>query len=248
MAQMITNTSNRTYRPFGFRNTRSTSQVSGPVSNQGSRDSVALSPRATAAAAASSVRTVLEGLGFSVERNASQNGSSGVAAQANRRTTPPRETRVSRNSVGTRLRQAADLSLGLNPVTAPLQIAGRALNLARVESGAATPDRSSRLGAFRATGGNERGTTGRAAHNAIGGIYLAFGTFGEDRIGDVFNSNSARQLYNQPVTNGSSRQLAEVEHSYWDRQRREAGTTGGYMGSAFSPAVRDGIQNFLSGI
>ncbi len=211
-----------------------------------SSDNVQLSSRAQLAGAANRVSSVLSGLGFSTgtaarSSVASSSSNSGRAAQGS-------SNGSSGSSMVSNVASALDAASILNPVTAPLTIGRRAVNLALVESGAVTPDRSSRLGAFQATSGNERGTTGRAAHNAIGGIYLALGTFGQDQIGNVFNSSQARELFDQPLSNGSRRRLAEVEHGYWDRQRRESGTSGGYMGSAFSPAARDTIQQFMGWI
>lgn len=237
-----TNTTRRTST-----NRTGNSQRTGFSRAASSSDSVQLSPRAQFAGAANRVRSVLSGLGFSTgtaarstaASSSSNSGSATVGGSSNGR---------SGSSMLSNVASALDAASILNPMTAPITLGRRAANLAMVESGAVTPDRSSRLGAFRATAGNERGTTGRAAHNAIGGIYLALGTFGQDQIGNVFNSSQARELFDQPLSNGSSRRLATVEHGYWDRQRRESGTSGGYMGSAFSPAARDTIQQFMGWI
>lgn len=231
-----------------------------------SSDSVQLSRGAQAAAAADQVRSVLNGLGFTTgttARNSSdlgarQNtgsfgsnagvsararigGSTGLTSQAGSRGS-------SSNSTLRNVVNVLDAASILNPVTAPLTIGRRAATLVGVETGLINPDRSSRLGAFEATAGNERGTTGRAAHNSIGGIYMLLGNFGEDQIGNVFNSREARQEFGQSLSNGSSRRLAEMEHGYWDRQRRESGSAGGYMGSAFSPQARDMIQQVMGRI
>lgn len=213
-----------------------------------SSDSVQLSRGAQAAAAADQVRSVLNGLGFSTgttARNSSDlgarqrsGGSSGVTSQAG-------SGRSSSNSTLRNVVNVLDAASILNPVTAPLTIGRRAATLVGVETGMINPERSSRLGAFEATAGNERGTTGRAAHNSIGGIYMLLGNFGEDQIGNVFNSREARQEFGQSLSNGSSRRLAEMEHGYWDRQRQESGSAGGYMGSAFSPQARDMIQQVM---
>lgn len=244
-------------------NSTSSSRASSSSSRAaGSSDSVQLSRGAQAAAAADRVRSVLNGLGFSTgtaARNSSDvrslrsnagvnararvGGSSGVTERAG--------TTRSSNSTGSTVRNVVnvlDAASILNPVTAPLTIGRRAATLIGVETGMINPDRSSRLGAFEATAGNERGTTGRAAHNSIGGIYMLLGNFGEDQIGNVFNSREARQEFGQSLSNGSSRRLAEMEHGYWDRQRRESGSAGGYMGSAFSPQARDMIQQVMGRI
>ena len=56
-------------------------------------------------------------------------------------------------------------------------------------------DLDSRLGAYFATKGYEEGTVGNAVHRAIGTIIIIFGTFGEEKIGTVFNSAEAKKLY-----------------------------------------------------
>ena len=229
-----------------------------------SSDSVQLSRGAQAAAAADQVRSVLNGLGFSTgttarnsadvgaRRNSGFGASAGVNARArvggSSGVSERAGTTRSSNSTGSTVRNVVnvlDAASILNPVTAPLTIGRRAATLIGVETGLINPDRSSRLGAFEATAGNERGTTGRAAHNSIGGIYMLLGNFGEDQIGNVFNSREARQEFGQSLSNGSSRRLAEMEHGYWDRQRQESGSAGGYMGSAFSPQARDMIQQVM---
>lgn len=213
------------------------------VRQTGASDSVSLSPRAAAASMANQVQNILSGLGFPV------GGATATAQRSRAAAAPaPQASRQSGSLLSRVTRsagQVADLALGLNPVTMPAVMSTRAMTLAGVRSNLITPDASSRLGAYAATSGNERGTTGRAANNAIGGIYLALGTFGEDRIGDVFNSQPARQLFNQPLSNGSSRRLAEMEYAYWRNQRDQNGTAGGYLGSVFSPAARDTIQQFM---
>lgn len=122
-------------------------------------------------------------------------------------------------------------------------IAARAANLQAIDKGELVPDPGSRLGAYAATAGYEPGTVGSAAHRAIGGIYMGFGTFGEERIGTVFNSPEAGALFGQSVNGPASGQLAQLEYNYWDAARTaDPWSPGGQMGSAFSPGVRDTIQ------
>jgi hypothetical protein len=264
MAQTITqtNTTRRTNRTRSQAQVRRASQANtSSTSSARSSDGVSMSTRAQAAMAADRVRDVMSGLGFSVggstgtARTAPRRGSessgfgrarTGVSARgsANGNITESRR----QPSAGQRALEILDTASILNPVTAPLTIGRRLGTLVGVETGLLNPDSSSRLGAYQATAGNERGTTGRAAHNSIGGIYLLLGNFGQDRIGDVFNSSEARELYDQSLSNGSSRQLAETEHGYWENQRRTQGSAGGYMGSAFSPAARDMIQQVMGRI
>lgn len=237
MAQEIRN--QNTARPVAARTAVRRAGAAAPArtGSSAARDSVSLSPRAALASMSNQVQNIFSGLGFNLGTTAARPSTSGAQRSGQSGSVLSRVTRSAA--------QAADLMSGLNPVTMPATMARRAVTLAAVRNNNITPDRSSRLGAYAATSGNERGTTGRAANNAIGGIYLALGTFGEDRIGDVFNSQPARQLFSQPLSNGSSRRLAETEYAYWRQQRDQHGTAGGHLGSAFSPAVRDGIQQFM---
>lgn len=236
-------------RACAYSSTSSTRASGATSATTSSSDSVQLSRGAQAAAAANQVRSVLNGLGFSTGTTARNSADVGARASIGGRVAE--RAASSRSSGDSSLRNVVnvlDAASILNPVTAPLTVGRRAATLIGVETGLVNPDRSSRLGAFEATAGNQRGTTGRAAHNSIGGIYMLLGNFGEDQIGNVFNSREARQEFDQSLSNGSSRRLAEMEHGYWDRQRREAGSAGGYMGSAFSPQVRDMIQQVMGRI
>lgn len=122
-------------------------------------------------------------------------------------------------------------------------IAQRVTALAAVDRGAVQPPRDSRLGAYAATRGYPPGTVGHAVHNAIGTIFSTLGTYGEERIGSVFNSPEARALYSQPVDGPAGRRMAALEHRYWDMVRREDPlSAGGQLGAAFDPAARDFLQ------
>jgi hypothetical protein len=83
----------------------------------------------------------------------------------------------------------------------------------KIDQGEITPDASSRLGAYAATGRHAEGTVGYAVHNSIFCIYLLLGTVGEERIGEVFNSKEARALYDQPVSSSASRSIATIEYN-----------------------------------
>ena len=114
----------------------------------------------------------------------------------------------------------------------------RVSDLIAVAQGNLDPPQYSRLGAFKATLGYAEGTVGRGANRAIAAIYISMGTFGEDDIGDVFNSFEAMALFPQDGCGPASRQLAEIEYAYWRSQK----TIGGLMGSAFPPSIRAAIQ------
>jgi hypothetical protein len=125
----------------------------------------------------------------------------------------------------------------------PSEIAGRGATLAAINSGAYTPDPESRLGAYAATRGYPKGSTGYAVHNAIGTIYGALGTYGEEKIGRVFNSAQAKALYSQPVTSSASLKIATIEYGYWANVKAEDPlSAGGQLGTAFSPSARDALQ------
>lgn len=120
---------------------------------------------------------------------------------------------------------------------------GRSMTLAAIDRGALVPDPASRLGAYAATRGYPPGTVGYSVHNAIGGIYWGLGAYGEERIGRVFNAPEAQALYGQPVDSAAGRQMAAIEHAYWENVRKEDPlSAGGRLGSAFSPSVRDALQ------
>ena len=104
---------------------------------------------------------------------------------------------------------------------------------------------SSRLGAYAATAGYPAGSVGYAAHQGIGAIYMALGEFGQEDIGNLFNSQQALNLYNQPVTSAANRELAELEFEYWDSQPWYS--AGGWLGRVFSATARAHIQLFLGG-
>jgi hypothetical protein len=120
--------------------------------------------------------------------------------------------------------------------------------LGKIDSGELVPDPESRLGAYAATKGYQPGSVGNAVHNAIGTIYVALGTFGEERIGRVFNSAEARALYSLPVQSPAGLQMASIEQRYWQNVATEDPySPGGQLGAAFSPAVRDWLQCHVFG-
>jgi uncharacterized protein YukE len=129
-----------------------------------------------------------------------------------------------------------------------LTVPGRGITLDRIERGTLTPDPQTRLGAYAATVSYPPGSVGYAVHRAIGSIYLTMGTVGEERIGTVFNSAEARALFDKPLTERTSRQIAELEHRYWDSIRRQNPmSVGGQLGSLFGPDSRDFLQRHVFG-
>jgi hypothetical protein len=119
-----------------------------------------------------------------------------------------------------------------------LDPSARVSQLIRVAMGADAPPQHSRLGAFKATLGFADGTVGEGVNKAIAGIYIALGTIGQDRIGEVFASPKAQALLDDPINSTSSRRIAEIEYAYWNSQD----TIGGWMGRQFDPSVRDAIH------
>jgi hypothetical protein len=116
-------------------------------------------------------------------------------------------------------------------------------DLNKIDNGTLKPDPESRLGAYDATKGYPNGTVGNSVHNAIGTIYTGMGTYGQENIGRVFNSDEARALYPEPVDSDAGRKMAEIEHGYWENVKKEDPySAGGQLGSAFSPAARDFLQ------
>lgn len=141
-------------------------------------------------------------------------------------------TQTARRTVGGAVQAVEDLAGG-----------GRLSTLRDIDEGRVTPDPDSRLGAYAATRGHREGTVGHSVHNAIGTIYAALGTTGEERIGTVFNSPEARALYGEPVNSPASRRIAEMEHAYWSRIREQNPlSVGGNLGSLFGPGSRDFLQ------
>jgi len=121
-------------------------------------------------------------------------------------------------------------------------------SLAQVDRGEVVPDPESRLGAYAATRGYPPGSVGHAVHNAIGTIYVLLGTYGEEKIGRVFNSPEARALYNDPVESASGALMAAIEQRYWANVAAEdSWSPGGQLGAAFSPSVRDFLQRNIFG-
>ncbi|MBK6918975.1 MAG: hypothetical protein IPH07_16395 [Deltaproteobacteria bacterium] len=115
--------------------------------------------------------------------------------------------------------------------------------LRRVAAGNLRPIPHTRLGAFAATVGYPRGTVGYAVNRAIGLLYASLGTYGEERIGVVFNSPIARTHYPRPVHSASSRAVAQMEFDYWAAVRAEdPWSAGGRIATAFDPGSRDWLQ------
>jgi hypothetical protein len=142
--------------------------------------------------------------------------------------------------------ESANLANPNGTITAPTPTGDPTDVLARINAGTLQPDPNSRLGAYAATAGYPPGTVGEAVHNAIGTIYRVLGNAGEEQIGTVFNSSEARSLYGRPLTPQTSRQIATIEHSYWERVRAaDPLSLGGNLGSAFGVGSRDLLQRYL---
>lgn len=121
-------------------------------------------------------------------------------------------------------------------------------SLSDVDSGRYTPDPESRLGAYAATKGYPPGTVGNAVHHAIGTIYVVFGTYGEEKIGRVFNDPAAKALYNDPVDSPSGQRMAQIELRYWNNVAKEDPYSGGgKLGSAFGANFRNWLQQNIFG-
>ncbi len=133
-------------------------------------------------------------------------------------------------------------------LTSDDNVVGRGITLDRIERGTLTPDPSSRLGAYAATVSYPPGSVGYAVHRAIGTIYLSMGTTGQEQIGAVFNSAEARAMYDKPLTEETSRQIATLEYRYWDSVRQKNPmSVGGQLGSFFKPGFRDMLQRDVFG-
>lgn len=100
-------------------------------------------------------------------------------------------------------------------------------------------DPESRLGAYKANVGYGPKTVGNSVHHAIWLIYVVFGTWGEEKIGTVFNSEEARDLYPEPEGSDADRKITEIEYAYWQSRK---GTFGGFLGCLFSPRIRVWLQ------
>jgi hypothetical protein len=149
----------------------------------------------------------------------------------------------------TRRDTARDDGFGWDDVFAGGAI-GRRMTLDRIDRGTLRPEPTSRLGAYAATAGYPPGSVGDAVHRAIGTIYVTLGTIGEEQIGIVFNSPEARAMFDKPLTEETSRRMAEIEYDYWRRTRDDNPLSiGGQLGSAFRPWLRDVLQRevFTSG-
>lgn len=152
------------------------------------------------------------------------------------------ETASPRNRLGELLDLA---SLATNPM---LTLSRRSAELAAIQNGTLNPANDTRLGSYEATVGHERGTVGRGANKSIAAIYLLLGTFGQDSIGNVFNSNQAQSTLSSSVSSEDNNRLARTEFDYWQNQWNNDGSAGGFMGSMFNPTVRAEIQSWMSQI
>lgn len=180
------------------------------------------------------------------------NGGSLVEGQASLTCQPLRAPDGRLIRVGSRNGTFGDGYTGLSGAGADVfSLGGGVPALARllaVEQGAFRPDWESRLGAYAATRGYGPGTVGRAVHAAIAHIYLTLGTYGEEKIGRVFNSRYARPLFSQPVASCASFQIAALEFLYWRAVRDEDPlSAGGQLGSFFTPRTRDLLQRRIYG-
>lgn len=127
-------------------------------------------------------------------------------------------------------------------------VAFRITELVAVAKGGKTVHPDSRLGAFKATLGYCPRTVGDAVNNAIAILYVALGTYGEERIGTVFSSPAAKRLYPDSVQSDSSRQVARMEYDYWSRVKKEdPWSSGSTIATAFDPKTRDWLQKMVFG-
>jgi len=101
-----------------------------------------------------------------------------------------------------------------------------------------TPELSTRAGAYYGTKGYKEGTIGNVAHHAIGTLIVIFGSFGEDDVGTLFNSQRMKNLYPKPINSPESEEFNLLEYKYW-KTKHDAG---GVMASMFPPFVRKLIE------
>ncbi len=122
-------------------------------------------------------------------------------------------------------------------------LGSRSTTLHNIDDGKLAPDPESRLGAYAATKGYPPGTVGAAVHAAIGSIYSKMGTYGEEKIGRVFNSPEATALYSQPADSPAGLRMAKLEYQYWsDVAQENPNSAGGALGTMASPPARDWLQ------
>lgn len=115
--------------------------------------------------------------------------------------------------------------------------------LTLIDLGIYHPDPSTRLGAYAATKGYPRDTVGNAVHHAIGAIYVPFGAWGQERIGTVFNSPRAKELFSQPVQSEASLRIATIEYEYWSKVLdKDPLSAGAWFATKFNPKTRDFLQ------
>lgn len=135
-----------------------------------------------------------------------------------------------------------------NVAASGVGVAMRLHTLQEVANRKQRPAAHTRLGAYAATCGYPEGTVGFAVNRAIGLLYASMGTYGEERIGTVFNSLAAKSLYRHSVDSPSSQRVAQMEFDYWARVKREdPWSSGGRIATAFDPETRDWLQREVFG-
>ena len=126
-----------------------------------------------------------------------------------------------------------------------LYVTSNAYSMFKVDNGITTHMRAGgRLHAFSVTGNGSPNTWAQPVHVDIGLLYLGFGEFGAESIGNVFASKHMRALLARSTTDSeASRTLARLEHIYWKRCKCDNPLSlGGQIGSFVNPATRNAIQ------
>jgi len=109
-------------------------------------------------------------------------------------------------------------------------------------------DSKSRLGAFAATLGYDKGTVGHGVNIAIGLLYLMYGDQYQEEIGTVFNSLATKAFYSRPVTDKVANQaVAHMEYEYWSGvQNQNPASEGAKMALKYSVEERMKLQEALA--
>lgn len=113
------------------------------------------------------------------------------------------------------------------------------------DNGIAVPYKAGgRLAAFKATGNAAPNTWKKPVHVDIACIYLLMGERGSECIGDIFESAEMQQELNKDTSDKeASLAAATLEFKYWKKCRLEDSLSlGGFLGSSFTPATRNVIQ------
>jgi RHS repeat-associated protein len=110
----------------------------------------------------------------------------------------------------------------------------------RLPSGTINP--SSRLGAFQATAGMPRGSTGEGAHFFIGLLYFGFGNFGAHDIGNYFWHPRTQALLLSRNVGYPTQEVARGEYHLWVEVWRRTGHPMAFFGSSFNPTARARFQ------